>query len=107
MLLANERELLALIAVADTIKESAKESIQQLEAMGIQVYMMTGDNERTAKAIAHQAGIKNIFAQVLPEDKANKIKDLQAQGCKVAMVGDGINDSPALTQADVGIAMGS
>lgn len=107
MILATGKEIIGIIAVADTIKETSAQTMQKLEKMGVQVYMITGDNERTAKAIARQAGIKNVLADVLPEDKANEIKKLQSQGMKVAMVGDGINDAPALAQAELGIAMGS
>ena len=97
----------AIIAIADTLKESAIETVKQLKELGIEPVMITGDNEDTAKAIAVQVGIKRVFARVLPEEKAEKIKELQAEGKIVAMAGDGINDAPALVQADIGIAMGS
>ena len=97
----------AIIAVADTLKKNAVETVQQLRKLGIEPIMITGDNEGTARAIARQAGIHRVFARVLPEEKAEKIKALQAEGKIVAMAGDGINDAPALVQADIGIAMGS
>tara|TARA_Y100000310_G_C20618082_1_gene781754 strand:- start:503 stop:1525 length:1023 start_codon:yes stop_codon:yes gene_type:complete len=106
MILSSSKKVLGVIAVADEIKKDSPKAMRELERMGLSVYMITGDNERTAQAIAKKAGLKNYFASVLPEDKAKHVKKLQKKG-KVAMVGDGINDAPAIAQADIGIAMGS
>jgi Cu2+-exporting ATPase len=93
--------------VADTIKKSSAKAIRDLQSMGVKVFMLTGDNKFTAKAVADELKLDGFEADCLPEDKFKKVKELQAQGKKVAMAGDGINDAPALEQADVGIAMGT
>jgi Cu2+-exporting ATPase len=107
MFVALDGEPAGIVAVADTIKPSARETLRRLKQMGIEAVMITGDNKRTAEAVARELGIERVFAEVLPADKARYVEQLQREGRRVAMVGDGVNDAPALAQADIGIAIGA
>jgi cation transport ATPase len=107
MLVAMNGRAVGLIAVADCVRATSRETIAQLKALGIQVAMLTGDNRRTGEAVGRELGIERVFAEVLPSDKANYVKQLQGEGLFTAMVGDGVNDAPALAQADLGIAIGA
>ncbi len=107
VIFTTENEIIAIIGIADTLKENAAETIQQLHKLGIKVVMLTGDNKNTAHYIANQVGIDEVIAEVLPNEKSDKVKEIQSKGRIVAMIGDGVNDAPALAQADIGIAMGT
>jgi Cu+-exporting ATPase len=107
MFVAIDGKTESVIGLADTLKENSSQVIKELQGLGLEAIMMTGDNERTARSISSQLGIKRVMANVLPADKAAVIKELQSEGKSVSMVGDGINDAPALTQADIGMAIGT
>ena len=107
MLIAVDGKLAGVVAVADTVKETSKEAIRRMQELGLDVIMLTGDNQHTAEAIGRRVGLTHIIAEVLPDQKSDKIQQLQAEGKKVAMVGDGINDAPALAMADIGMAVGT